>query len=328
LLLKHDRRYKIRYKMSTNSFNLKFSQYENWTISDPARWTMAGTSAASGGQSTADSASMICSTPPSDFARNLLTHQQIKIKPTLMESEISASAEPMDLCDPNDFGLSSIQMERSWKKRLEPEFQKDYMVKLGAFLKAEKEKGRTIFPKGNEFFAAFDFTPFENVKVVILGQDPYHGPDQAHGLCFSVKKGIRQPPSLQNIFKELKQDLGIETPKNGTLDKWAKQGVLLLNSVLTVEQNKAASHSGKGWEQFTDAVIHHLNAERESLIFVLWGSYAQKKGSFIDRKKHLVLESPHPSPLSSYRGFFGSKPFSKINAYLSKQGLTEIDWKL
>jgi uracil-DNA glycosylase len=245
-----------------------------------------------------------------------------------MASEMSVWGDPNSPGDPNNTGMANIQMDRSWKKRLEPEFQKEYMVKLKAFLTAEKEKGHTIFPQGDEFFAAFDFTPFENVKVVILGQDPYHGPDQAHGLCFSVKKGIQLPPSLKNIFKELKQDIGIEIPKAGCLDQWAKQGVLLLNSVLTVEQNKAASHSGKGWEQFTDAVIRHLNSERENLVFVLWGSYAQKKGSFIDRKKHLVLESPHPSPLSSYRGFFGSKPFSKINAYLSKQGLTEIDWNL
>jgi uracil-DNA glycosylase len=224
--------------------------------------------------------------------------------------------------------MPTINIEKSWQLRLEPEFKKEYMVKLQWFLQQEIESGKTIFPNGDQFFAAFDFTPFENVKVVILGQDPYHGPNQAHGLCFSVQEGVNFPPSLQNIFKELKSDLGIQTPQSGCLDAWAKQGVLLLNSVLTVEQNKAASHSKKGWELFTDAVIHSLNAERENLVFVLWGTYAQKKGAFIDRNKHLVIESPHPSPLSSYRGFFGSRPFSKINTYLKSHGKDSIDWHL
>jgi uracil-DNA glycosylase len=224
--------------------------------------------------------------------------------------------------------MPTINIEKSWQLRLEPEFKKEYMVKLQWFLQQEIESGKTIFPNGDQFFAAFDFTPFENVKVVILGQDPYHGPNQAHGLCFSVQEGVNFPPSLQNIFKELKSDLGVQTPQSGCLDAWAKQGVLLLNSVLTVEQNKAASHSKKGWELFTDAVIHSLNAERENLVFVLWGTYAQKKGAFIDRNKHLVIESPHPSPLSSYRGFFGSKPFSKINTYLKSHGKDSIDWHL
>jgi uracil-DNA glycosylase len=221
--------------------------------------------------------------------------------------------------------MPTINIEKSWQLRLEPEFKKEYMVKLQWFLQQEIESGKTIFPNGDQFFAAFDFTPFENVKVVILGQDPYHGPNQAHGLCFSVQEGVNFPPSLQNIFKELKSDLGVQTPQSGCLDAWAKQGVLLLNSVLTVEQNKAASHSKKGWELFTDAVIHSLNAERENLVFVLWGTYAQKKGAFIDRNKHLVIESPHPSPLSSYRGFFGSRPFSKINTYLKSHGKDSID---
>jgi uracil-DNA glycosylase len=224
--------------------------------------------------------------------------------------------------------MPTINIEKSWQLRLEPEFKKEYMVKLQWFLQQEIESGKTIFPNGDQFFAAFDFTPFENVKVVILGQDPYHGPNQAHGLCFSVQEGVNFPPSLQNIFKELKSDLGVQTPQSGCLDAWAKQGVLLLNSVLTVEQNKAASHSKKGWELFTDAVIHSLNAERENLVFVLWGTYAQKKGAFIDRNKHLVIESPHPSPLSSYRGFFGSRPFSKINTYLKSHGKDSIDWHL
>ena len=166
------------------------------------------------------------------------------------------------------------------------------------------------------------------MKVVILGQDPYHGPGQAHGLCFSVQKGVDLPPSLQNIFKELKSDLGIEIPTHGCLDHWAEQGVLLLNSVLTVEQHRAASHQGKGWEQFTDAVIKYLNDEKQGIVFVLWGAYAQKKAAFVDRKKHLVMESPHPSPLSSHRGFFGSKPFSKINKYLISRGEKPIDWAI
>jgi uracil-DNA glycosylase len=222
----------------------------------------------------------------------------------------------------------TIQLEKSWKSRLLPEFEKDYMRTLKDFLREQKEKKRTVFPKGNEFFAALNHTPFEKVKVVILGQDPYHGPGQAHGLSFSVRKGIPAPPSLVNIFKELKSDLGIDRPEHGFLEKWADQGVLLLNATLSVEANKAGSHQKKGWEQFTDAVIDHLNREREGLVFVLWGSYAQKKGEFIDAKKHLVLKAPHPSPLSSHRGFFGSKPFSKINAYLKSQGQEPIDWSL
>lgn len=223
---------------------------------------------------------------------------------------------------------NSLQLPESWKTRLSSELQKDSLQQLEKFLATEKQKGKIIFPQDQQYFAALDLTPFDKVKVVILGQDPYHGPGQAHGLSFSVQKGIPLPPSLKNIFKELHSDLGIEIPKQGCLNRWAEQGVLLLNTVLTVEQSKAASHQNRGWEEFTDAVIRHLNEERQGLVFVLWGSSAQKKGALIDRKKHLVIESPHPSPLSSYRGFFGSKPFSKINQYLQAQGQEPIDWKL
>ncbi len=224
--------------------------------------------------------------------------------------------------------MSQIKLESSWKQRIEAEFDKDYMKKLKTFLKSELDTKKSIYPKGEQYFAAMNLTPFEKVKVVIIGQDPYHGPGQAHGLSFSVQDGVPFPPSLQNIFKELNNDLGIEKPKTGNLQKWAEQGVLLLNAVLTVESGKAASHQGKGWEFFTDSIIHALNNEKENLVFILWGSYAQKKGAFIDRKKHLVLESVHPSPLSSHRGFFGSKPFSKTNAYLKAHNKTPIDWSL
>lgn len=224
--------------------------------------------------------------------------------------------------------MSQLKLENSWKQRVESEFQKDYMQKLKSFLKTQYESRKTIFPKGEQYFAALNLTPFEKVKVVIIGQDPYHGPGQAHGLSFSVEDGVPFPPSLQNIFKELQSDLGASKPRSGNLNKWAEQGVLLLNAVLTVEQGKAASHQGKGWEQFTDQIIHALNEERENLVFILWGSYAQKKGAFIDRNKHLVLESVHPSPLSSHRGFFGSKPFSKANAYLKSRNISPIDWSL
>jgi uracil-DNA glycosylase len=223
---------------------------------------------------------------------------------------------------------ANIGLEKSWLSKLEPEFKKDYMLKLKTFLKTEKEKKKNIFPKGSEYFAALNLTPLEKVKVVIIGQDPYHGAGQAHGLSFSVKDGTRFPPSLMNIFKELRDDLGVPMPTTGDLSPWAKQGVLLLNAVLTVEEGKAAAHQGKGWELFTDQVISVLNETREHIVYILWGSYAQKKASFVDRSKNLVLESVHPSPLSSHRGFFGSKPFSKANAYLRKHGLKEIDWKL
>lgn len=224
--------------------------------------------------------------------------------------------------------MADIKLENSWKDRLQSEFKLDYMQKLKSFLHDEKIQKKTIYPKGDEYFFALNTTPFEKVKVVILGQDPYHGPGQAHGLSFSVKPGVRFPPSLQNIFKELESDLGIPRPNTGYLKKWADQGVLMLNAVLTVEAGQAASHQGKGWEIFTDKIIETINREKEHVVFVLWGSYAQKKGAFIDRNKHLVIESVHPSPLSAHRGFFGSRPFSKINTYLKETGQKLIDWSL
>ncbi|HAU15367.1 MAG: uracil-DNA glycosylase [Alcanivorax sp.] len=221
-----------------------------------------------------------------------------------------------------------IKIEPSWKQHLLPQFQQDYMHSLRDFLVAQKKAGKVIYPKGDEYFNAFNLTPFDRVKVVMIGQDPYHGPGQAHGLCFSVQKGVRFPPSLQNIFKEIHADLGLPIPTNGCLTHWAEQGVLLLNAVLTVEQSKAAAHQGKGWEQFTDAAIRELNEKREGIVFMLWGSYAQKKGQIIDQKKHCVLKAPHPSPLSAHRGFFGCRHFSKANQYLEAKGLTPIDWSV
>lgn len=223
---------------------------------------------------------------------------------------------------------SDIKLVDSWKEKLMAEFTKPYMVQLKEFLRSRYEEKAVIHPAGSEYFAALNLTPFEKVKVVIVGQDPYHGPGQAHGLSFSVKPGVRFPPSLQNIFKELHADVGVPIPKTGYLVPWAEQGVLMLNSVLTVEEGNANSHQGKGWEQFTDKVIEVLNQEKENLVFVLWGSYAQKKASFVDPKKHLVLKGVHPSPLSSHRGFFGSKPFSKINTYLVKHDIKPINWTL
>ena len=223
--------------------------------------------------------------------------------------------------------MADIQLEAGWLAHLQSEFHQPYMQSLRAFLRAEKDKGKIIYPKGNEFFAALNSTPIEAVKVVILGQDPYHSPGQAHGLCFSVREGAAPPPSLFNIFKEISSDLNIPNDfPHGCLSNWAQQGVLLLNSVLSVEQNQAASHQGKGWETFTDRVIEVLSREREGCVFLLWGSYAQKKGSVIDSTKHLVLKAPHPSPLSSYRGFFGCKHFSACNEYLQNHGKTPIDW--
>ncbi len=220
------------------------------------------------------------------------------------------------------------KLEKSWLNKLQPEFEKDYMKSLRKFLHAQANAQKIIYPEGDNYFAALNLTPLSKVKVVIIGQDPYHGPGQAHGLSFSVREGVRFPPSLQNIFKELHDDLGVAIPQSGDLTHWAEQGVLLLNAVLTVEQGQAAAHQGKGWEQFTDQVIATLNANREHVVYLLWGSYAQKKAAFVDRTKNLVLESPHPSPLSAYRGFFGSKPFSKINKYLKAHGIKEIDWSL
>lgn len=227
-----------------------------------------------------------------------------------------------------DMSTDKLKMEPGWKQALAPEFEKTYMQNLRQFLAEEMRNKKRIYPRASEYFAAFEHTPLEKVKVVILGQDPYHGPDQAHGLCFSVRPGVDIPPSLVNIYKELESDLGIPRAQHGCLTAWADQGVLLLNATLSVEAGRAGSHQNKGWEEFTDAVIRYLNEKCQHVVFVLWGSYAQKKGAFIDANKHLVLKSPHPSPLSSHRGFFGSKPFSKINAYLQSHGKAPIDWRL
>lgn len=219
------------------------------------------------------------------------------------------------------------QIEPSWKRELRQEFEAPYFEELKAFLLAEKARYR-IFPKGKDIFAAYNLTPFEKVKVVILGQDPYHGEGQAHGLAFSVQRGVAHPPSLQNIFKELQDDLGCRVPKDGTLEAWAKQGVLLLNTVLTVRAGEAHSHKAHGWERFTDATIRALSERREHLVFLLWGKPAQSKAALIDARKHCVLMAPHPSPLSAYRGFFGSRPFSRANDCLERFGLDPIAWCL
>ena len=218
-----------------------------------------------------------------------------------------------------------VQIEESWKERLTNEFEKDYFIRLTDFVRAEY-KSTTIYPPGRLIFNAFNLCPFDKVKVVIIGQDPYHGPDQAHGLCFSVNDGIAYPPSLQNIFKEIQNDLGIPIPSSGNLTRWANQGVLLLNATLTVRAHQAGSHQRKGWKEFTDAAIRILANQHEHLVFILWGAYAQKKGAFIDRSKHLVLTSAHPSPLSAYNGFFGNKHFSRTNDYLTAHGKTPIQW--
>ncbi|WP_106829393.1 uracil-DNA glycosylase [Parabacteroides pacaensis] len=219
----------------------------------------------------------------------------------------------------------NVAIEESWKERLSGEFEKDYFQRLVSFVKDEYRKG-AVYPPGPFIFRAFDMCPFDKVKVVILGQDPYHEPRQAHGLSFSVQDGTPYPPSLVNIFKEIESDLGIPVPRSGDLTRWAKQGVLLLNATLTVRAHQAGSHQNKGWEEFTDAVVHHLAEEREHLVFMLWGSYAQRKGAFIDPNKHLVLKSAHPSPLSAFRGFFGNKHFSKANEYLIAHGIEPIQW--
>jgi uracil-DNA glycosylase len=221
-----------------------------------------------------------------------------------------------------------VNLHASWLNALQPQFDAEYMAALRAFLVAEREAGKQIFPKGNEWFHALDATPLDQVRVVILGQDPYHGDGQAHGLCFSVKPGVAPPPSLINIYKELKADLGLDPPRHGCLENWAQQGVLMLNAVLTVEAHKAASHQGKGWEKFTDAVIREVNALPHPVVYILWGNYAQKKAGFVDASRHLVLKSAHPSPLSAHNGFFGSRPFSRANAFLREKGLAEIDWQL
>lgn len=218
-----------------------------------------------------------------------------------------------------------VQIESSWKKELDHEFRSTYFIELTNFVRQEFQTQK-VFPPARLIFSAFDHCDFDSTKVVIIGQDPYHGPGQANGLCFSVAEGVKAPPSLVNIFKELHADLNVPVPNNGSLTRWADQGVLLLNATLTVRAATPGSHQGKGWEQFTDAVIDRLNKGKNNLVFMLWGAYAQKKGSFIDRNKHLVIESPHPSPFSVHRGFFGSKPFSRANEYLLKTGQQQIDW--
>lgn len=221
-----------------------------------------------------------------------------------------------------------VKLEPSWKERIGDYLGRPDMQALSAFLRTEKQAGKVIYPPGAEIFAAFDHTPFDAVRVVILGQDPYHGPNQAHGLCFSVRPGVQTPPSLQNIFKEINRDLGIAPPDHGCLTPWADRGALLLNATLTVQQGMAGSHQGKGWEGFTDAAIDALNREREGLVFMLWGSYAQKKGQLIDARRHCVLRSVHPSPLSAHRGFLGCGHFSAANRYLESRGVAPTDWSL
>lgn len=219
----------------------------------------------------------------------------------------------------------NVRIEDSWKQQLQEEFDKPYFEELTRYVRNEYISG-TVYPPGSQIFAAFDACPFEQVRVVILGQDPYHEPGQAHGLCFSVNDGVQFPPSLQNIFKEIESDLGVPIPRSGNLTRWAQQGVLLLNATLTVRAHQAGSHQNRGWETFTDAVIHRLASQRENVVFILWGSYAQRKGAFIDRNRHLVLQSPHPSPLSAYRGFFGNRHFSRANQYLVEHGYRPIQW--
>lgn len=219
----------------------------------------------------------------------------------------------------------NVRIDTSWKEKLSGEWEREYFVRLTEFVRMSYAR-TTVYPPAGKIFAAFDACPFDEVKVVILGQDPYHGPGQANGLCFSVSPGIEQPPSLVNIFKEVSSDLNKPIATDGNLERWAKQGVLLLNATLTVEAHKAGSHQGHGWEEFTDAAIKKLAEDREGLVFMLWGSYAIKKGAFIDRSRHLVLTAPHPSPLSAYRGFFGCKHFSQANAWLKSHNQKEIDW--
>lgn len=224
------------------------------------------------------------------------------------------------------FSNMDVKIENSWKSVLRDEFDKDYFVRLTEFVREEYRTAEAVFPPGNKIFAAFDATPFDEVKVVILGQDPYHNYGQANGLCFSVGDSVQMPPSLVNIFKEVNSDTGAPIPTSGDLTRWARQGVLLLNATLTVRAHQAASHQGRGWEQFTDAAVAALSARRENLVFLLWGNYAKRKGAVIDRSKHLVLESAHPSPLSAYHGFFGNHHFSRANAYLVEHGKSPVVW--
>ena len=221
-----------------------------------------------------------------------------------------------------------IDLPPSWLAHLAPEFELPYMKHLKQFLLEQKQAGKIIYPESKNIFNAFNSTPLDQVKVVILGQDPYHGPNQAHGLCFSVQPGVPTPPSLQNIYKEIHRDLQFPIPSHGFLQCWANQGVFLLNATLTVEQSRAGAHQGQGWEQFTDRAIQIVNQECEHVVFLLWGSYAQKKGQFIDGRKHLILRAPHPSPLSAHRGFIGCGHFSQTNHYLEQNGQTPIDWRL
>jgi len=222
----------------------------------------------------------------------------------------------------------SIKLHPEWLEVLGGEFDKDYMKQLRAFLLERSRAGATIYPPGKCIFNALDSTPLSNVKAVILGQDPYHGPGQAHGLCFSVKEGVRIPPSLVNVYKEIESDLGVSMPAHGCLQAWAERGVLLLNAVLTVERGNAGAHRGKGWEQFTDAVVEAVNTRRDNVVLLLWGSHAQRKGAGIDTQRHLVLKAPHPSPLSAHRGFLGCRHFSKANDWLESRGVEPIDWRL
>jgi uracil-DNA glycosylase len=218
-----------------------------------------------------------------------------------------------------------VKIEPSWKQKLAAEFEQPYFQALTTFVRQEYQ-ATTVYPPPGEMFNAFAHTPFEAVRVVLLGQDPYHGPGQAHGLCFSVRDGVRPPPSLQNMFKEIQSDVGSPVPTSGNLERWADQGVFLLNATLTVRAGQAGSHQGKGWETFTDAVIKLLSDEKEHLVFLLWGNYARQKSALIDSKKHLILQAPHPSPFSAHNGFFGCKHFSKTNAYLAQQGFIPIEW--
>jgi uracil-DNA glycosylase len=222
----------------------------------------------------------------------------------------------------------NIKLEPEWKSALLQEFDQPYMQELRGFLKGEAQKGKTIYPRGSDIFNALNTTPLHEVKVVILGQDPYHGPGQAHGLCFSVQEGVRSPPSLQNIFKELNKDLGLEIPASGNLTNWAKQGVLLLNTVLTVEEGKAASHRGRGWEKFTDTIIKILSDREDPIVFILWGAFAHSKAAMIRQPPHQILKAPHPSPLSAHNGFFGCRHFSKTNEILKSWGKEPIDWTI
>lgn len=224
--------------------------------------------------------------------------------------------------------MHEVLIEASWKERLAGEFAANYMESLIQFLREEKAAGKRIYPASNNIFTAFNLTPFHTVKAVILGQDPYHAPNQAHGLSFSVRHGVATPPSLQNIYKEMSSDLGIPHPGHGNLETWAEQGVLMLNSSLTVEHGKAGAHAGKGWERFTDAAISQLNSARNNIVFILWGRKAQQKGAKVDPHRHRIITSAHPSPLSAYNGFFGSKPFSRANDYLASHNISPINWSL